>query len=59
MEKVNMQNRDDRSQCDREAQTRPPGQEKKHTLEEFWRHQLGRIKERAESPKIRPASFGS
>jgi hypothetical protein len=58
-EKLNMRNRDDKNQCDRETKTRPPGHETKHTLEEFWRYQLDRVKELAESQAIKPDSCGN
>jgi hypothetical protein len=49
MEKLNMRNRDDKNQCDRETKTRPPVHEGKRTIEKFWRYQLDRVKELAES----------
>jgi len=54
-----MRNRDDNSQCDRDTKTRPPGHEGKRTLEEFWRYQLDRVKERSESQAINPDSSGN
>lgn len=58
-EKQNMRNRDDNSQCDRDTKTRPPGHEGKRTLEEFWRYQLDRVKERSESQALNPDSSGN
>jgi len=54
-----MRNRDDKNQCDRETKTRPSVHGGKRTLEEFWRYQLDRIKESAESQAIKPANCGN
>jgi hypothetical protein len=59
MGELSMRNRDDKNQCDRETKTRPPGHETKHTLEEFWRYQLDRVKELAESQTIKPDGCGN
>jgi hypothetical protein len=53
-----MRNLNDKNQCDRETQSRPPGHEGKLALEEFWHYQLDRIKERAESQSITSGSRG-
>jgi len=49
MEKLNMGNRDENDQFNPETKTRPSVREVELPLEEFWRHQLNRLKEYAES----------
>jgi len=53
-----VRNCDRKSQRDRETHTLLSGPEGKLALERFWRDQLNRVKERAESQAIKPASRG-
>ncbi len=53
-----MRNCEDKNPCDRGTKTWPAGYERKPVLEEFWRDQLNRLKEYAESQAIKPESLG-
>ena len=51
-----MRNSDGTNQDDRETKSQPAGQEVELTLVEFWRTQLNRVKEYAESQPINRGS---
>ena len=51
-----MQDFDAKNPRDQETKTRPAGHELELTLAEFWRDQLNRLKEYAESQPIKPES---
>ena len=51
-----MGNCDGKNQRDRETKTRPARHDLELTLAEFWRDQLNRLKEYAESQLIEPES---
>ena len=51
-----MGNCDGKNQRDRETKTRPARHDLELTLAEFWRDQLNRLKEYAESQPIKPES---
>ena len=53
-----MQNFDGKDPRDQETKTRPACHEVELTLEEFWRNQLNRLKEYAESQPIKPGGRG-
>lgn len=53
-----MQNFDGKDPRDQETKTRPACHEVELTLVEFWRDQLNRVKEYAESQPIKPGGRG-
>lgn len=53
-----MQNFDGKNQRDQETKTWPACHEVELTLVEFWRDQLNRVKEYAESQPIKPGGRG-
>ena len=53
-----MRSCEDRNQCDRETKPGPASLGIDLTLLEFWRDQLNRVKEYAESQAVKPESRG-